>query len=92
MMPTFGVGNYNSGVGQLFYFRTRYYNSKVVSSLPNFKQGCYDLGTNPSSSYMHGHGHGYGDHNEYLYYEALAAVPKKLDEQQQQENHEGLEQ
>ena len=43
----------------------------------------YDLGFNPSSSYMnigpstsfmHGHNRGYGEHNKYLYYEATVEV------------------
>ncbi|KAA0047564.1 GATA zinc finger domain-containing protein 10-like isoform X2 [Cucumis melo var. makuwa] len=77
MMSTFGMGYYDPEVGQSLDFGTRYYNSEADPSSSNFGQEYYDLGTNPSSSYMHGHGHGRGEHNEYLYYEAPAAVPEK---------------
>ncbi|TYK03402.1 GATA zinc finger domain-containing protein 10-like isoform X2 [Cucumis melo var. makuwa] len=86
MMPTFGTIYYDSGVGQSSYFGRRYYNSEVGPSSTDFGQQYYDLGSDPSSSYMHDHGRGRGEHNEYLYYEVPAAVPEQSDEQQQQEN------
>ncbi|TYK23115.1 GATA zinc finger domain-containing protein 10-like isoform X2 [Cucumis melo var. makuwa] len=86
MMSTFGTTYYDSGVGQSSDFGRGYYNSEVGQSSMDFGQQYYDLGSYPSSSYMHGHGRGRGEHNEYLYYEVPAAVPEQSDKQQQQEN------
>ncbi|KAA0050314.1 GATA zinc finger domain-containing protein 10-like isoform X2 [Cucumis melo var. makuwa] len=86
MMPTFGTTYYDSGVNQSSDFGRGYYNSEAGPSSTDFGQQYYDLGSDPSSLYMHGHGRGRGEHNEYLYYEVLAAVPEQSDEQQQQEN------
>uniref|UniRef100_A0A9I9D3T2 Aminotransferase-like plant mobile domain-containing protein n=1 Tax=Cucumis melo TaxID=3656 RepID=A0A9I9D3T2_CUCME len=86
MMPTFGTTYYDSRVGQSSDFGRGYYNSEAGQSSTDFGQQYYDLGSDPSSSYMHGHGRGRGEHNEYLHYEVPAAVPKQSDEQQQQEN------
>ncbi|KAA0025800.1 GATA zinc finger domain-containing protein 10-like isoform X2 [Cucumis melo var. makuwa] len=62
----------------------------LVMMMSVFRTGYYDSGVDQSSDfktqYMHGHGHDRGEHNEYLYYEALAAVLEEPDEQQQQEN------
>ena len=92
MMSTFGTGYYDPEVGQSLDFETGYYNSEADPSSSNFGQEYYDLGTNPSSSYMHGHGRGRGEHNEYLYYVAPAVVSEEPNEQQQQENQEELQQ
>uniref|UniRef100_A0A9I9CGH8 Uncharacterized protein n=1 Tax=Cucumis melo TaxID=3656 RepID=A0A9I9CGH8_CUCME len=86
MMSTFGTTYYDSGVGQSSDFGRGYYNSKAGQSSMDFGQQYYDLGSYPSSSYMHGHGRGRGEYNEYLYYEVPAAVPEQSDKQQQQEN------
>ncbi|XP_050946586.1 serine/threonine-protein phosphatase 7 long form homolog [Cucumis melo] len=83
MMPTFGTTYYDSGVGQSSDFGRGYYNSEAGQSSTDFGQQYYDLGSDPSSSYMHGHGRGRGEHNEYLYYEVPAAVPEESDELQQ---------
>ncbi|KAA0060411.1 GATA zinc finger domain-containing protein 10-like isoform X2 [Cucumis melo var. makuwa] len=61
-------------------------------SSSNFGQQYYDLGSDPSSSYMHGHECSRGKHNEYLYYKVLAAVLEQSNEQQQQENQEEIQQ
>ncbi|KAL0537388.1 hypothetical protein IC582_026366 [Cucumis melo] len=101
MMPTFGTTYYDSEVGQSSDFERGYYNSEVGQSSTNFGQQYYDLGSDPSSSYMHDHGRGRGEHNEYLYYEVPAAVleqsdeqalPEQSDEQQQQKNQEKIQQ
>ncbi|KAL4014357.1 hypothetical protein IC575_026559 [Cucumis melo] len=81
MMPTFGTTYYDSKVGQSSDFERGYYNSEAGQSSTNFGQQYYDLGSDPSSSYMHDHGRGRGEHNEYLYYEVPAAVPEQSDEQ-----------
>ncbi|TYK09656.1 GATA zinc finger domain-containing protein 10-like isoform X2 [Cucumis melo var. makuwa] len=51
----------------------------LVMMMSVFRTGYYDSGVDQSSDfktqYMHGHGHDRGEHNEYLYYEALAADP-----------------
>ncbi|KAA0047926.1 mediator of RNA polymerase II transcription subunit 12-like isoform X1 [Cucumis melo var. makuwa] len=90
MMPTFGTTYYDSGVGQSSDFGRGYYNSEAGRSSTDFGQQYYDLGSDPSSSYMHGHGRGRGEHNEYLYYEVPAAVLEQSDEQQQQKNQEEI--
>ena len=40
----------------------------------------------PSTSYMHRHIHGHGEHNEYLYYVALAKVSDRQEYQQEPKN------
>ncbi|KAA0045997.1 transposase [Cucumis melo var. makuwa] len=92
MMSAFGMTYYDSRVGQSSDFGTRYYTSEAGQSPSNFGQQYYDLGSDPSSSYMYGHGRGRGEHNEYLYYEVPVAIPEQLDEQQQQENQEEIQQ
>ncbi|XP_050945474.1 uncharacterized protein LOC127150827 [Cucumis melo] len=86
IMPTFGTTYYDSGVGQSSDFGRGYYNSEEGQSSTDFGQQYYDLGSDPSSSYMHGHGRGRGEHNEYLSYEVPVVVPEQSDELQQQEN------
>uniref|UniRef100_A0A9I9DU78 Uncharacterized protein n=1 Tax=Cucumis melo TaxID=3656 RepID=A0A9I9DU78_CUCME len=86
MMPTFGTTYYDSGIDQSSDFGRGYYNLEAGPSSTDFRQQYFDLESDPSSSYMHGHERGRGEHNEYLYYKVLAAVPEQSDEQQQQEN------
>lgn len=81
MMLAFGMMYYDSRVSQSSNFRTWYYNSEAGPSSSNFGREYYVLGSDPSSSYVHGHKRGCGEYNEYWYYEVPAAVPEQLDEQ-----------
>ena len=67
MMPTFGMTYYG-------------YNSEASPSSSNIGQQYYELGSDPSSSCMHGHGCGREEDNEYVYYEAPTTVPEQSDE------------